>query len=247
MSRILIVGATSAIAQAIARQYSAQSGHELVLVGRNQDKLDAMVSDLTVRGAKRVEVICQDLSDPDQMDGLVEHAWSLLSAIDIAIVAHGTLPDQKAIQDDWPAVSEALKVNGLSYLALMTALGERMAARYSGSIAVIGSVAGDRGRQSNYVYGSAKGLVALFSQGMRNRLLEAGVHVLTVKPGFVDTPMTESFDKGGPLWATPEKVACDVVNAIEKKRNVLYTPWFWWGIMVIIRSIPEMIFKKLSL
>ncbi len=111
---------------------------------------------------------------------------------------------------------------------------------------MIGSVAGDRGRQSNYVYGTAKGALALFLQGMRNRLSKRGVQVLTIKPGFVDTPMTASFPKG-PLWATPDKVAEDIEKAIDKRRDVLYTPGFWRLIMLIIKSVPEAIFKRLSL
>jgi decaprenylphospho-beta-D-erythro-pentofuranosid-2-ulose 2-reductase len=116
----------------------------------------------------------------------------------------------------------------------------------TGTIAVISSVAGDRGRKSNYVYGSAKGGLTIFLQGLRNALSGSGVHVLTIKPGFVDTPMTNDFTKGL-LWAKPEKVAKDIKRAIDKKKNIIYTPWFWRWIMLIIRLIPESVFKKMNL
>jgi len=129
---------------------------------------------------------------------------------------------------------------------LLTLLANRFEAQRHGTLAVIGSVAGDRGRQSNYVYGTAKGALAIFLQGLRNRLHPAGVRVLTVKPGFVDTPMTASFKKG-PLWAAPEAVAAAIVAAVERGRDVIYTPWFWWGIMTLIKLVPERVFKKLKL
>jgi len=129
----------------------------------------------------------------------------------------------------------------------LTLVANRFEARRGGTIAVISSVAGDRGRKSNYVYGAAKGMVTLFLQGLRNRLAAAEVQVLTIKPGFVDTPMTAAIPKGGPLWAKPEDIATGILAAIEKKRDVVYLPWFWQWIMLIIRMIPERIFKRLSL
>jgi short-subunit dehydrogenase len=130
---------------------------------------------------------------------------------------------------------------------LLTHLANRFEAQKHGSIAVISSVAGDRGRQSNYVYGTAKGAVTIFLQGLRNRLHKSGVQVLTIKPGFVDTPMTAGIYKKGPLWAAPEAIARSIQSGIEKRRDVIYTPLFWMGIMSIIKAIPEWIFKKLKL
>jgi short-subunit dehydrogenase len=131
-------------------------------------------------------------------------------------------------------------------IALATVLANRFEAQRSGSIAVISSVAGDRGRQSNYVYGAAKGAVTLLLQGLRNRLSKSGVQVLTIKPGFVDTPMTAEFKKGA-LWAKPDDIAHGIVSAIDRRRDVVYLPGFWRLIMLIIRHIPEPIFKRMSL
>ena len=134
--------------------------------------------------------------------------------------------------------------NALSVISLLTLLANHFEEKKSGTIAVITSVAGDRGRQSNYIYGASKAMVSVFLQGLRNRLFHSQVNVLDIKPGFVDTPMTAHIKKGGPLWAKPEAVAKDIVNAIEKKKDLLYTPFFWRYIMLIIRNIPECIFKK---
>jgi hypothetical protein len=173
-------------------------------------------------------------------------AEEALGGIDIALIAHGTLPDQKACEASVELTLQEINTNGLSVIALATRVANRMEAQGSGSIAVISSVAGDRGRQSNYVYGAAKGLVTRFLQGLRNRLAKKGVQVLTIKPGFVDTPMTAAFKKGA-LWAQPDDVARGILAAIENGKNEVYLPGFWWLIMAIIRHIPEPIFKKLSL
>jgi decaprenylphospho-beta-D-erythro-pentofuranosid-2-ulose 2-reductase len=154
------------------------------------------------------------------------------------LIAHGTLPDQGACQASFDTARREFEVNALSVLSLLTLAANRFEQQRSGTIAVISSVAGERGRQSNYLYGAAKGAVSLFLQGLRNRLSKSGVQVVTILPGFVDTPMTADFPKG-PLWAQPDAVARDIVRAIEGGRDVLYTPWFWRWIMLIIRTIPE--------
>ena len=166
--------------------------------------------------------------------------------MDAVLIAHGTLPEQRACEADWQLAREALLVNGLSPVLLAQQVAAKMAAQQGGVLAVISSVAGDRGRQSNYIYGAAKGGLSVFLQGLRNRYFAQGVKVLTVKPGFVDTPMTAAFAKG-PLWASADGVAGDILAAMARGRDVLYTPWFWRAIMWIIRSIPERVFKRLSL
>lgn len=245
MQRILIIGATSAIAEAAARLWAA-GGNALFLVGRRTERLEAIAADLRVRGASLVGVYALDANDIAVHAGMLDAAEGLLGGLDIALIAHGTLPDQKACERSVGLTLKEISTNGLSVVALATLLGERFEQRGSGTLAVIGSVAGDRGRQSNYVYGAAKGMVGLFLQGLRNRLSKKGVQVLTIKPGFVDTPMTAAFKKSV-LWAQPDDIAAGILKAIEKKSDVAYLPGFWWAIMAIIRHIPESIFKKLSL
>lgn len=246
---ILIMGATSAMAQAVARELlrDATTPTAIALVGRNEQKLTIIAEDLKGRGATAVHLQCQDLAELSALDACVGRAWEQLGGIDVALIAHGTLPDQRQIEKDWTLVQQAFTENGLSHMALMEALAIRMEVVKKGVIAVIGSVAGDRGRQSNYVYGAAKGATALYAQGLRNRLASRGVHLLTIKPGFVDTPMTADIAKKGLLWASPEQVGQDIGKAIRKKKNVIYTPGFWRLIMAVIKSVPEFIFKRLSL
>jgi short-subunit dehydrogenase len=245
MKRVLIIGATSAIAEAAARQWATQ-GAVLFLVGRKTERLQAIAADLQVRGAKLAVTHIMEATDLAAHEPMLVAAEEALGGIDIALIAHGTLPDQKACEASVELTLQEINTNGLSVIALATRVANRMEAQGSGSIAVISSVAGDRGRQSNYVYGAAKGLVTRFLQGLRNRLAKKGVQVLTIKPGFVDTPMTAAFKKGA-LWAQPDDIARGILAAIENGKNEVYLPGFWWLIMAIIRHIPEPIFKKLSL
>jgi short-subunit dehydrogenase len=157
------------------------------------------------------------------------------------------LSDQAQCEQSVDIMRREFDINALSTLALLTALANRMEARRSGTLAVISSVAGDRGRQSNYVYGAAKAAVSTFLGGLRQRLAKSGVTVLTIKPGFVDTPMTASIANKGALWAQPDRVAAGIVQAIDRRRNIVYLPWFWRWIMLVIRHIPEPIFTRVKL
>jgi short-subunit dehydrogenase len=246
MNKIVIFGATSAIAQAVARRYAA-TGASLFLVGRSAERLEAIAADLRVRGADAVTLAAVDLADLPRHAALVAQADAALGGLDAALIAHGTLPDQRTCEDDTALALSHIGINYLSPVSLMTELAKTLRARRSGVIAVIGSVAGDRGRQSNYLYGSAKGGLAVFAEGLRHRMEAFGVRVVLVKPGFVDTPMTAAIDKGGPLWATPDKVAGDIVAAMDKGNATIYTPWFWRGILAIIRNVPYAIFRKTQL
>ena len=161
-------------------------------------------------------------------------------------MAHGTLSNQKECEHSVDLTMHEIKTNALSVIALLTHLANRFEIHRGESIAIISSVAGDRGRTSNYVYGSAKATVTTFTSGLRQRLYRSGVSVVTIKPGFVDTPMTAKFKKGL-LRVSPEKVANLIVLSFDKKNTVIYIPGFWWGIIKIIKVIPEKIFKKLSL
>lgn len=246
MKNWIIVGACSAIAEATARILAAR-GAKLYLLARNQEKLDVLAQDLKVRGAQETVTQVFDACNYQSHLTLFNEAETKLGSVDGIFIAHGTLPDQQACEQDFKLARQEFDTNGLSVISLIAEAANYFEAKRAGHIAVITSVAGDRGRQSNYVYGSAKAAVATFLEGVRNRLAKSGVAVLTIKPGFVDTPMTDGMDKSGPLWAQPEEVAMSIVKAIDKKRNVVYVPWFWQVIMLIIRHIPEFIFKKLSL
>ncbi len=245
MKRILIIGATSAIAEATARLWAAQ-GHSLYLLGRNVERLGSIATDLAVRGASSAQLARLDVNDFAQHVCVLDAAITALGGIDMVLIAHGTLGEQKACERDFAATLQELNTNAISVISLLTHLGNRFEAQGHGSMVVISSVAGDRGRQSNYVYGAAKGAVSIYLQGLRQRLHKSGVQVLTVKPGFVDTPMTAEFKKGL-LWAKPEAIARCIDAGVQKRRDVVYAPWFWWGVMTVIRAVPERLFKRLSL
>lgn len=245
MRKILIVGATSAMAEACARLW-AQRGDQLFLAARNDKQLHSIAADLKTRGAQRVGAKVFDATDFAQHAALLAEATRFMDGLDTVLIAHGTLSDQERAQTDVNYALGEIATNGTSVVALMSLAGEQLAAQGRGAIAVISSVAGDRGRQSNYVYGSAKALVSAFASGLRQRLAKKGVHVVTIKPGFVDTPMTAHLKKGA-LWAKPDQVARDISQAIDKGRTVVYTPGFWRFIMLIIKHIPEFLFVKISL
>lgn len=245
MNKILIIGANSAIAQAVAQRYADQ-GADLYLMARNVSNLQLLATDLRVRGASSVHYDEFKAEELDTLIGKVDQAFEELKEIDIVLVAYGSLPDQRACEADARLTAQAFQVNAGSVLVLLTHLANYFEAQGTGTLAVIGSVAGDRGRQSNYVYGAAKGALAIFLQGLRNRLHPKGVHVLTIKPGFVDTPMTAEFPKGA-LWSSPGDVAAAIVKAINGKRDVVYVPGWWRWIMLAIRSTPEFVFKRLKL
>jgi short-subunit dehydrogenase len=243
---ILVIGANSAIAKAVARRY-ANPANAFYLVARNEEKLNKNAEDLKARGANQVEIKSADFAKAGIEPEVIESAKASLGRIDMVIRAHSILGDQAVFEKDLDALNQLYQVNTLSSLNLLTLLANEMEVQKQGNIVFIASVAADRGRPSNYAYGSSKAAVVTFLQGMRARLAKSNVHVMTVKPGFVESPMTEHIEGSGPLWSTPEKVAEIIQKGLVKRRNTLYTPWFWWGIMTIIKSIPECIFKKLNL
>ena len=246
MKRILVIGATSAIATACCRLW-AEQGHEFFLVARDAEKLQQTAQDLEARGAKSVNSFTMDVLDTPQHALMLQQCISTHRQIDIALVAHGTLPDQTACEQDAELALQEFSINGSSVISLLSLLAEQFTLQRCGSLAVISSVAGDRGRPSNYLYGSAKAAVSAFCEGLHARLFKIGVHVITIKPGFVDTPMTQGLTLPNALVVPPEYVAKQIVSAINNKKAVLYTPRFWALIMLIIRSIPNFIFKRLNL
>lgn len=246
MKRILIVGATSAIASACARLW-AEEKPAFFLVGRNAERLQQVADDLLVRGASSVHRHVMDLSRIGDQAAMIGTCFDILGSVDIATIAHGTLADQSLCQRDLTAATLQFQTNALSYIALLTLIADRMEKQGSGTIAVFSSVAGDRGRASNYGYGAAKAAVTAYCEGARMRLRPRGVHVLTIKPGFVATPMTAHLPLSPFLTASPERVAHDVVRAVRRSTATLYTPWFWRPIMAIVRSLPESILSRLPI
>ena len=241
----VILGASSALAQAVAR-ILVDKGQSLVLVGRDAEKLDVIAADLKVRAGDTVSVQTRivDLADSDKHQELIDST----SDAESYWLFYGSLPDQQACEASWQDTEAAFTVNFTSAASLLGRIANVFEARKRGSVVVVSSVAGDRGRQSNYVYGASKGALSLFCQGLRSRLQKSDVQLLTVKPGFIDTPMTADVPKTpGVLWVSPDRVAQDMVRAQSRGKDVLYTPWFWLPIMLIIRLIPERIFKRLSL
>jgi decaprenylphospho-beta-D-erythro-pentofuranosid-2-ulose 2-reductase len=245
VKKILIIGATSAIAEATARIW-AQRGDELFLVARNQERLNVLTQDLKVRGSPGVHSYCMDANNFAEHLPMLDKAFGMFGKTDIVLIAHGTLSNQKECEHSVELTMQEIKTNALSIIALMTHLATRFESHGSGTIAVISSVAGDRGRASNYVYGSSKAMVTAFASGLRQRLYKSGISVVTIKPGFVDTPMTAEFKKSL-LWVKSEAVAEKIVRAINQRKDEVYIPTFWWAAMAMIKIIPNRVFRKMKL
>ncbi|GAA0284939.1 SDR family NAD(P)-dependent oxidoreductase [Rhodovulum strictum] len=240
----LILGASSSMARAFARKL-AERGDGVILAGRDMADLDRDAADARLRGAALAETIRVDLRDPASFDAILARMSDCEGTVSVAIFT-GAMPPQSEIDAD-PALIEGVAIDNFTGPArLLQMLAPLIEARGAGTVVGIGSVAGDRGRIGNYVYGAAKAGFHTYLSGLRNRLTRAGGHVVTVKPGFTDTAMTWGIE-GMFLVAPPDKVATDILRAVERRRNVIYTPLFWLGIMGIIRAIPEPVFKKLSI
>lgn len=239
-----IIGASSAMARALARA-SAKRSATLVLCGRDTEDLERDAADLRLRGAMSVEVMAYDTRTPGAETAIAERAESVEGPFNVAIFA-GSMPPQEMVEANPDLLAGVVQDNFTAAGTLLLRLAPMMESRGGGAIVGVASVAGDRGRLGNYAYGAAKAGFATLLSGLRNRLGRSNVHVVTVKPGFVDTAMTWGLD-GMFLVAPPEKVADDILTAVRRKRNVIYTPWFWAGIMGIIRAVPEPIFKKLKI
>jgi decaprenylphospho-beta-D-erythro-pentofuranosid-2-ulose 2-reductase len=245
VTKILVIGATSAIAEHCARIWAAR-GDGLYLVARNEESLKTIAADLRVRGAKETQSHYMDLNEMDGHAAMLDAAEAAMGGIDTVLIAHGTLSNQKACEQSVRETLAEINTNALSTISLLTHIANRFEAKQAGTIAAISSVAGDRGRASNYVYGSAKAMVTAFTSGLRQRLHKSNVAMVTIKPGFVDTPMTASFKKGL-LWAKPVDVAAMIVRAIDKRKDEVYVPAFWWAVMAVIKTIPTKIFKSIRL
>jgi decaprenylphospho-beta-D-erythro-pentofuranosid-2-ulose 2-reductase len=243
MERVLIVGATSAIAQEAARCFAAD-GASLFLAGRSGDRLEAAAADLRAHGASRVETFVLDVRDTARHAALVDAARGALGGIDGALLAHGVLPNPAAAEADPAIALDAFVVNTLSVFSLMNLLAATMERQGRGCIAVIGSVAGDRVRRTNAVYGASKAAVEGLCSGLRARVWRSGVSVTLIKPGWVDTPMTAGIRKNR-LFASPQRAGRGVYRAMRQGRAIVYLPWFWRWILLVLRLLPEAVFKRL--
>jgi decaprenylphospho-beta-D-erythro-pentofuranosid-2-ulose 2-reductase len=243
--KILVLGATSGIAEATCRIWAAQ-GAQLFLIARNPEKLAAVAADLKLRGAAYVGTAVADLDETDKHAELLAHAINSLTGMDIAYLTYGILGDQPRAEQDFEHAAQILHSNFVAPVSLLTWLANFCVQRHSGMLAVISSVAGDRGRKSNYLYGASKAGLTAFLAGLRNRVDRQGVTVLTIKPGPVKTAMTTGM-KGSEKFADVNKVAATIVKAIDRRADNLYVPFQWQPIMFVIRNIPDRIFKKLNL
>lgn len=243
MPSLLLLGATSDMAAALARKF-ASTGHDVQLAARNAHRLEPLRSDLSIRYG-----ITPTLLEFDARS-FGSHAafWEALPVKpDITICIFGYLGEETRGESDWTECRNILEVNYVGAISILNIIADDYIALGKGTIVGISSVAGERGRQSNYLYGSAKAGFTAYLSGLRNRLFHKGIHVLTVKPGFVYTRMTEDLTLPPLLTATPEGVAAAIHKAVEKKKNVIYVKWFWRWIMLIIKCIPESVFKKLKM
>jgi short-subunit dehydrogenase len=243
---IVILGATSAIAQAYARRRAA-AGVRFALAGRREERLNAVAADLVARGAAAAEPVVMDLSAIGEIESAVEMIHARFGPPQEIVVAYGVLGEQAVLERDLSAARAALDVNFTSAALWLLAFLKRRDAAQPLTAVVIGSVAGDRGRRTNFIYGAAKGGLDIFVQGLAHAYAGTPVRFVMVKPGFVDTPMTAAIIKGGPLWASPDRVAADIERAVRRGARVVYTPWFWRPIMAIIRRLPWFVFRRLKI
>lgn len=245
MQKIVIVGATSAIATAVARKF-AERNATLYLFARNQEKLSSLAADLRVRGATDVHTSYFEASDLSSHKTLATKARDTLGELDMVLIAFGTLPDQNTCEENPDKSVESFSLNATSTISCLEHFAKVMAEQANGTLAVITSVAGDRGRRSNYIYGSAKSATSTYVEGLQMRFSHSDLHILDIRPGFVVSPMTESFEKNA-LWAEPNQIADGIIKAAIEKKRVVYLPFFWRWIMAIIKRLPFSVISRLKI
>jgi decaprenylphospho-beta-D-erythro-pentofuranosid-2-ulose 2-reductase len=245
--RIVIVGATSSIATHCARLWVQGQMVDMTLIGRDVEKLNRLANDLRARSANSIiSVILGDFTQASEIQATVDSIVKN-GNIDVALIAHGSLSDQRQCEDDLSICQAELSLNGISPVLYAEAFVNKMVLVDCGTVVVIGSVAGDRGRKSNYVYGAAKGLVTRYMQGLQHRLANTNVKAILIKPGPTDTPMTASLKARGAKLARVEDVAASIIKVVDKGTPVAYVPGKWWLIMMIIRHLPTFIFNKMNI
>ena len=245
--RIVILGATSAIAEHCARLWIEQEPIDLILVGRDSERVRRVASDLLVRSPEsEVRAIHAVFLDPEAIEASVANIFQS-GRVDVVLIAYGSLPGQAGCQGDLVACKDAIDINGVSPVLYAEAFAQQMEKENHGMIILIGSVAGDRGRKSNYVYGAAKGLVARYAQGLQHRFARTGVQVVLVKPGPTDTPMTAHLKSEGVKLASADIVAKQIVEGSRAGKPVIYAPSKWWLIMMVVRHIPAAVFNRFNI
>jgi decaprenylphospho-beta-D-erythro-pentofuranosid-2-ulose 2-reductase len=244
--RIVALGALSAMCKATLRLY-AEEGARIVVAGRGEDRLKALATDLEARGAHQVVTWDTDLTGCADTRAELARMTSAIGGLDSVLLFYGTLGDNAKAEKDMAEARSILHTNFTSAAEWCLAAADLIESQSHGSLVVVGSVAGDRGRQSNYIYGAAKGGLGLLVQGIAHRLVRCGGNAVVIKPGFVDTPMTAGIQKGGPLWAKPEAVAPIIKRAATRHSPVVYAPGFWRWIMLAIRAVPTPVFHKTKL
>jgi decaprenylphospho-beta-D-erythro-pentofuranosid-2-ulose 2-reductase len=244
VANIVIVGATSAIAQATARSL-CEKKPSFLLVGRNRERLDQLAEDLRVRGADSVFVHVAAFDEIQNSGNVLQAAISQLGTVDTILMAHGILPDQTEVEKNSIQLQTLFAINCVNTILLIREFAEYFEGQGSGALAVITSVAGDRGRPSNFAYGASKSAVSIYLEGLASRLQGTNISVIDIKPGLVDTPMTALLDKRGLFWSTSTRIAKDIVRALDKTSGVVYTPWFWRHIMRIVRYLPGFVIRRM--
>jgi decaprenylphospho-beta-D-erythro-pentofuranosid-2-ulose 2-reductase len=245
--RIVVIGATSEIAEQCCRLWVTRGPTALVLVARDAGKAERIAADLRVRGqsGSTVSVVTADFLDPKDIVRIAD-TTTAAGAVDIVLIAHGWMPPQERNQDI-DVCREVLEINAVSPALFAEAYANRFAQARRGTVAIIGSVAGDRGRKANYTYGAAKGLLSRYAEGLEHRLAGSGVSIVLLKPGPTDTPMAADHKTHGRRLASAEDVARTIVRGIDRKKSVVYAPPVWQLIMLIVRHIPRIVFNRLSI
>jgi len=243
--KIVVIGATSGIAEHCCRIWAAEDGADFVLMARDTVKLEKIAADLEVRGARSISLAEPEFFDPAAIKAFAG-ATVAAGPVDVVLIAHGWLSDQQGCQDDLAVCRETLEVNAVSPVLFAEAFAAHFARANRGTIAIIGSVAGDRGRKANYTYGASKGLLGRYAEGMQHRFAGSGVKIVLIKPGPTDTPMAAGHKARGGKLASVVQVARETVNGIRRGRPMVYTPPIWWPIMLVARHIPRFVFNRLS-
>jgi decaprenylphospho-beta-D-erythro-pentofuranosid-2-ulose 2-reductase len=245
VKKILVVGSTSKIVQYCLYLWASENC-EFFLVAKDAKKNELISHELISLGAKSVHTYSMNVNDFDAHRQMFEEAKKKLIDIDLAFIGHGMLPDQENDQNNADKILKSVNTNAISVINLLTIIAEEFEKKNYGHIAIISSVAADRGRASNYIYGSSKAMISFFAEGLRQRLYKSNINITVIKPGLIKTPMTLKFKKNF-LWSEPSKIALKIVNAINKKKDEVYVPTYWYFIMIIIKLIPNFLFKKLKL